>query len=156
SNDQTLSYRKSWEHTVKEYSNLIRHIVTRPLHAVSNTLSLNEAEQLIRKLTRPIAETAKLIQENLQLAKQHKENVLKNPKLASQGLPQHDVEIRHLDNPRTVCTNDKCCQTIIVNNETKIEYKSKCHEICYLKGVVQETINDPRMLDCEVINYETG
>ncbi|CAF1191869.1 unnamed protein product [Rotaria sp. Silwood1] len=155
-NDQILSYQKSWEHTIKEYSNLMRHIVTRPLHAVSNTLSLNEAEQLIRKLTRPIAETAKLIQENIQLAKQHKENVLKNPKIASQGLPQHDVQIRHLDNPRTVCTNDKCCQTIMVNNETKIEYKSKCHDICYLKGVVQETINDPRMLDCEIIDYKTG
>ncbi|CAF1157636.1 unnamed protein product [Rotaria sordida] len=156
SNEQTLSYQKSWEHTVKEYSNLMRHIVTRPLHAVSNTLSLNEAEQLIRKLTRPIAETAKLIQENIQLAKQHKENVLKNPKIASQGLPQNDVRIRHLDNPRTVCTSDKCCQTITVNNEIKIEYKSKCHDICYLKGVVQETINDPRMLDCEVIDYKTG
>ncbi|CAF5138372.1 unnamed protein product, partial [Rotaria sp. Silwood1] len=75
-NDQILSYQKSWEHTIKEYSNLMRHIVTRPLHAISNTLSLNEAGQLIRKLTHPIAETHKLIQENIQLATQYKKYVL--------------------------------------------------------------------------------
>ncbi|CAM4813124.1 unnamed protein product [Rotaria magnacalcarata] len=155
-NDQTLSYQKSWDHTVKEYSNLINHIVTRPLHAVSNTLSLNEAEQLVRKLTRPIAEIAKLIQENIQLAKQHKENVLKNPQLAKQGLPQNEAKIIPLAHPRTVCINEKCCKPITVNNQTKIEYTSKCHEKCYLKGVVQETINDQRMQECEAMNYRTG
>ncbi|CAF3921871.1 unnamed protein product, partial [Rotaria sp. Silwood1] len=43
---------------------------------ISNTLSLNEAGQLIRKLTHPIAETHKLIQENIQLATQYKKYVL--------------------------------------------------------------------------------
>lgn len=155
-NDQRLSYQKSWDHTVKEYSNLISHIVTRPLHAVSNTLSLNEAEQLIRKLTRPIAEITKLIQENIQLAKQHKDNLLHNPKLANEGLIQNEAKIIHLQHPRTVCIDDKCCRTISINNQIKIEYLSKCHEQCYLKGVIQETINDPRIQDCEVINYKTG
>ncbi|CAF3682726.1 unnamed protein product [Rotaria sordida] len=155
-NEQTLSYQKSWDHTVKEYSNLMSHIVTRPLHAVSNTLSLNEAEQLIRKLTRPIAETTRLIQQDIQLAQQHKENVLKNPRIASQGIPQNQVSIHQLDHPRTVCTNEKCCRSIYVNNQTKIEYISKCHEECYLKGVVQETIKDPRMRECEIMHYRTG
>ncbi|CAF2996654.1 unnamed protein product [Rotaria socialis] len=155
-NDQLLSYQKSWDHTIKEYSNLINCIVTRPLFAVSNAFSLNEAEQLVRKLTRPIAEIAKLIQENIQLAKQHKENVLKNPQLANQGLPQNEAKIIPLAHPRTVCINEKCCKSITVNNQTKIEYISKCHEECYLKGVVQETINDRRMQECEAMNYKTG
>ncbi|CAF1423480.1 unnamed protein product, partial [Rotaria magnacalcarata] len=111
-NDQTLSYQKRWDHTFKEYSNLINHIVTRPLHAVSNTLSLYEAKQLVRKLTRPIAEIAKLIQENIQLAKQHKENVLKTPQLANKGLPQNEAKIISLEHPRTVCVNEKCCKPI--------------------------------------------
>ncbi len=44
----------------------------------------------------------------------------------------------------------------MVNNEQKIEHTSKCHEECYLKGVQQETINDERMLECEVIDPDTG
>jgi hypothetical protein len=155
-NDQTSSYQKSWDHTVNEYSTLMGHIATRPLHAVSNTLSLNEAEQLVRKLTRPIAETAKLIEQNIQLAKQHKQNVLKNPQAASQGLPQNDVRILRLTHPRTVCVSEKCCRSITINDETKIEYISKCHEQCYLKGVVQESINDRRMRECEAMHFNTG
>ncbi|CAF2630157.1 unnamed protein product [Rotaria sp. Silwood2] len=155
-NDQELSYRKSWDHTVKEYSKLISYIAECPLHAVSNTLSLNEAEQLVRKLTRPIAETTRLIQQDIQLAQQHKENVRKDPQIASQGIPQNQVLICRLDHPRTVCTNEKCCRSITIDNQTKIEYISKCHEHCYLKSVVQETINDPGMRECEVIDYRTG
>jgi GTPase SAR1 family protein len=154
--EQTLSYEKSWNHTVKEYARLMSHIVKCPLHGVSNTLSLNEAEQLVRKLTRPIAETAKLIEENIELAKQHKQNVLKNPQIASQGIPQQDARINKLKHPRTVCVGKHCCRLITVNNEQKVEYISNCHEECYLTGVVQETMNDPRMLDCEAINAETG
>jgi uncharacterized protein YqkB len=44
----------------------------------------------------------------------------------------------------------------MVNNEQKIEHTSKCHEVCYLKGVQQETINDEKMLECEVIDPDTG
>jgi GTP-binding protein EngB required for normal cell division len=154
--EQTLSYRTSWDRTVKEYSRLMSHIVTRPLHGVRDTLSLNEAEQLIRKLTRPIAETAKLIEQNLQLAKQHKENVLKNPEIASQGLPQNDAEIVKLTHPRTVCVGENCCRLVNNGNEQKVEYTSKCHDVCYLTGVAQETINDERMRECEAINYKTG
>ena len=65
---QMESYKKSWDYTVKEYQRLIAYISQRPLHAIANTLSLNEAEQLIRKLSRPIAETILLIQQNIQLA----------------------------------------------------------------------------------------
>ncbi|UJR20042.1 hypothetical protein I4U23_023176 [Adineta vaga] len=154
--EQTSSYEKSWDHTVKEYAKLMNYIVTRPLHAVSNTVSLNEAEQLIRKLARPIAETAKLIEQNIQLAQQHKDDVLKNPQMIEQGLPQNNVQIKHLKYPRTVCVNEKCCRSIIVNNEKKIEYISQCHEHCYLKGVVQETIRDQRIRDCEIMEFKTG
>ncbi|CAF1496167.1 unnamed protein product [Rotaria sordida] len=54
--EQTLSYSKSWDYSAKEYSRLMAHIVTCPLHGISKTLSLNEAEQLIRKFNRPVAE----------------------------------------------------------------------------------------------------
>ncbi|CAF4042310.1 unnamed protein product [Rotaria magnacalcarata] len=154
--EQTASYQKSWNHTIKEYSRLMGHIATRPMHGILDTLSLNEAEQLVRKLTRPIAEIAKLIEQNIQLAKQHKDKVLKNPQLGSKGIPQNDAVIVKFSHPRTVCRGEKCCRLVTINNEQTTEYTSKCHDKCYLKGVVQEAINDIRISHCEVIDVRTG
>ncbi len=117
--EQTKSYSRSWSISVKEYGRLMELIVACPLHAVSNTLSLNEAEQLVRKLARPIAETAKLIQENIQLANQYKKNVLENPQIAEQGIPQNNPVIIRLRHPRTVCVGEKCCRVIDDGEEKK-------------------------------------
>jgi GTPase SAR1 family protein len=154
--DQTQSYIKSWDHSVKEYGRLMEHVVTRELHAISNTLSLNEAEQLVRKLPRPIAETAKLIEENIQLAKEHKKKVLDNPEIASQGIPQNNATVLQLKHPRTVCAGENCCRVIEEGNEMKVEYLSICHDECYLKGVVQETLYDPKLEECTAMNPEDG
>ncbi|CAF3956059.1 unnamed protein product [Rotaria sordida] len=82
---------------------------------------------------RSIAETVGLIQQNIQPAKQYKENILKNPEIESQDLLQIDVRVVQLEYLRTVYINEKCCQLITVNNEVKIVYTSKCHEQCYCK-----------------------
>ncbi|CAF3092698.1 unnamed protein product [Rotaria sp. Silwood2] len=153
---QTQSYTRSWNHSVKEYSRLMLHMVTRPLHAVSNTISLNEAEQLIRKLPRPIAETAKLIEENIQLAQAHKNKVLTNPKIASEGIPQNNAKVVQLRYPRTVCVGENCCRIIDVDDEKRIEYLHICHDECYLNGVVQETLYDPKLEECTAMNPEDG
>ena len=76
--DQTQSYTKSWDHSVKECGRVMRHINGCTPHAISNMLSLNAAEQLVRMLNRPLTETARLIEENIQLVKDHKKNVLKH------------------------------------------------------------------------------
>lgn len=154
--DQTESYMKSWDHSVKEYTRLMEYLVTRPLHAVRDTLSLNEAEQLIRKLPRPIAETAKLIEENIQLANDFKKKVEENPELAFEGIPQNDVQIIELAHPRTVCVGERCCRVIEDGSEMKIEYLSICHDECYLKGVEQETLYDQKLEECTAMNPEDG
>ncbi|CAF5038208.1 unnamed protein product [Rotaria sp. Silwood1] len=132
------------------------HIAICPLHGVSKTLSLNEAEQLIRKLSRPIAETARLIEENIQLAKECKEKVLDNSQIASQGILQNNATVKRLQHPRTVCTNEKCCRVIQEGDETKMEYLSICHDVCYLKGIVQEKLSDPELEYCEAMDPDTG
>jgi hypothetical protein len=117
---------------------------------------LNEAEQLIRKLPRPIAETARLIEENIQLAAEHKKKVLENPQIASQGIPQKDVKVQRLSYPRTVCTADKCCRVTGEGIDQKVEYLSICHDRCYLNGVQQETLADPNIRECEVMDPRKG
>jgi len=134
----------------------MKHVNSRSLHAIRDTLSLNEAEHLIRKLPRPIAETARLIEENIQLAKEHKKKVLSSPQIASEGIPQNNAVVERLRYPRTVCVGEKCCRATKEGNEIKMEYLSICHDECYLKGVVQETLDDPKLEDCEAIDAEEG
>jgi len=154
--NQIQSYTDSWDRSVAEYGRLMEYIVARPLHLVSGTLSLNEAEQLIRKLPRPIAETKKLIEENIQLAKDHKKRVLENPELALEGIPQLNVSVKVLEHPRTVCSGEKCCHVLEDGPNMKIEYTSICHDRCYLKGVIQETLYDENLQDCEAMNPRDG
>ena len=42
-----LDYKKSWNHTVKEYSRLLAYIATRSAHTVHNTVELYEVRQLL-------------------------------------------------------------------------------------------------------------
>lgn len=155
--EQTESYIRSWDISVKEYGRLMEHISTCPMHAVSNTLSLNEAEQLIRKLARPIAETTRLIQENLQLAEKHKQKVLENADLPSEGIAQNKPVIRPLRFPRTVCMGERCCRVTRDNDDdVKIEYLSICHDECYLVGVEQETLAHPKLQDCTSMDVWDG
>jgi len=154
--EQTKSYIKSWDHSVKEYTRLMEYINKCSLHVISHMLSLNEAEQLVRKLPRPIAETTKLIEENIQLAKEHKQKVLSNPQIVLEGIPQNNAVIVTLKHPRTVCVGENCCRVIEVNGEKKMEYLQICHDECYLAGVVQETLYDPKLEDCTAMDPEEG
>ncbi|CAF1289589.1 unnamed protein product [Rotaria magnacalcarata] len=89
--------------TSKELTQLIQRIHKCELHAVRDSPSINSAQQLMRKLTRPIGETARLIEENIQLAKQHKQNILNNPlSKLPQRLQQKNGEVKRFDFTRTV------------------------------------------------------
>jgi hypothetical protein len=134
----------------------MEHITKCELFAVSNTLSLNESEQLVRKLPHPIAETIRLIEENIQLVKEHKKKVLENPQIASQGIPQNDAVVVSLRHPRTVCTDKKCCQVTGDGCEKTVEYLSICHDEFYLKGVVQETLANSELEQCTMMDPEEG
>ncbi|CAF3898573.1 unnamed protein product [Rotaria sp. Silwood2] len=126
-NDEQIQiYKKSWDYTIKEYERLITYICQRPLHAVANTLSLNSAEQLIKKLSRPIAETIRLIQQNIQLANEYKQNLPKKTTNVAHQLLQNIVSIVPL----------------------------ACPSMVY--GVIQETITDPRIEKSKVIDNQTG
>ncbi|CAF1368304.1 unnamed protein product [Rotaria sordida] len=157
SNEETNNYSKSWKISIKEFTRLIERILKCELHAVKDSVSINAAQQLIRKLTRPIGEIARLIQENIQLAKNHKSNILNNPlSTLSKRIPQKMGKILHFDYPRTVCVNRKCTEIIIVDDQRKVDYITKCHLHCYLRDVEQECIGHSMLKDCHAINKQTG
>ena len=145
-------YTKSWNNTIKEFGRLVARIMRCDKHATRDTLSLNEAQQLIRKLARPIGEISRLIQENLQLAQQHRNDVLTNGTSTPQYILQKDAKVVPLGYPRTVCTNEKCIQSIIVDGQPKVEYATHCHPRCLLIGVEQEVIGHEKIKFCNVMD----
>jgi hypothetical protein len=149
-------YRRSWDYTIKEFSRLILRIIKCEKHAVKDTLSLNEAQQLIRKLSRPIGEIATLIEENIQLAKQHKDNVVSNRALTPQILPQRDAKVVPLGHPRTVSSNNKYTKLVTVDGIEKLDYTSHCHPHCFLTGIEQDVIGHEKLKHCSAMNKETG
>lgn len=154
--DLTLSYQKSWDQSVKECLRFLSRVLQCPLHCVSDMLSLNDAEQLIRKLPRPIAETFRLIEENIQLAEKFEAEVLTNPQLLESGLPQNRGRVRRLEFPQTVCSKETCCRVIDSDGHKRIEHIFICHNQCYLRGVDQEVLGDERLQDCSAMDDDTG
>ena len=122
-----------------------------------DSLSINAAKQLIRKLTRPVGETARLIQENIQLAQKYKEDVLKNPSLTlPKRLPQKNGKYIPFNYSRTVCTNRKCTQIIVIDGQRKVDYVTQCHPHCYLRDVERELVGHWILHNCDAINKRTG
>ena len=74
--DDKSCYEERWNRSVKEFRRLIQRILQCDLHAVRDTQSLSETQQLIRQLSRPIAETSRLIHENISLINQYKLNIV--------------------------------------------------------------------------------
>jgi GTPase SAR1 family protein len=150
------NYSDSWNKSVEEFSRLIIRICQCDLHAIQDTRSLNEAQLLIHKLSRPIAEIATLIQENILMAQQYKQKLLNNQtKDISNKIPQKTGQFVPLRERLTVCVNEKCTEVITVNGEQRINYKSNCHVGCSLHQVVQECIGHPVIKRCRALR-KTG
>ena len=150
------NYCESWNKSVEEFSRLMIRICDCDLHAVQDTQSLNEAQLLIHKLSRPIAEIATLIQENISMAQQYKQKILNNQtKDISNKIPQKTGQFVPLRERLTVCVNEKCTEVITVNGEQRINYKSNCHVGCSLHTVLQECIGHPIIKRCRALR-KTG
>ena len=111
---------------------------------------------MIRELTRPIGEIARLIQQNIQLVEKFKQNdlgdlILLEPK----KLPQKVGKIIMFDYPRTVCTSKKCTQIITVDDEKTVDYNTHCHLHCYLRDVERECIGHSGLRYCSAMNQNT-
>ena len=149
-------YSKSWNKSVEEFSRLIIRILECNFHAVQDMRSLNEAQLLVHKLSRPIAEIVTLIQENISLAQQYKEKLLNNQvDRSSNKIPQKTGTFVPLRERLTVCVNEKCTEIINVNGQQTINYKSNCHVGCSLHRIVQECIGHPIIKRCRALR-QTG
>ena len=147
--DQLDSHARSWEISAEQYTRLFSCISNSNPHEIQDTISINAAQQHIRKLTRPLAEVARLIAENVSLAEQFKGQSTKR-------IAQKSGRFVQLECPRTVCTSEKCTSVIMTDGQLRVDYRQHCHTECYLRKVDEEVISHPKLRRCQAMDKETG
>uniref|UniRef100_A0A914XNS0 G domain-containing protein n=1 Tax=Plectus sambesii TaxID=2011161 RepID=A0A914XNS0_9BILA len=155
SGEECKNYAESWNVSERETQRLLEHFEQLPPHEVGNTISLNEARHLILTLTKPLADISSNIQLNIQAIAAEKEKVekldSKDAQLAKNlQIPHIALKPVPLGHPRTVCTDAKCTNTKPIPNTTarQVEYKTICHDHCYLDNVTPEQVPNPSLQKC--------
>ncbi|KAF5288459.1 hypothetical protein FQR65_LT02111 [Abscondita terminalis] len=161
--DDITNFGKSWAQSNEECLRMIAYIVgdgNNPgliPHEVKNTISVNEARRLIVQLTKPLAEIAQLIQDNIRAVDTHKMSLkLTNTTLTELKsklyIPIVDLKVTTLKQPTTVCTSLKCSTVYQVGDKKKWHYHQRCHDPCYLRNVPREVIGSPELVNCAAMN----
>ncbi|KAK4446375.1 hypothetical protein QBC34DRAFT_356708 [Podospora aff. communis PSN243] len=154
------SFRRSWKHSSEEANRLINYFRSRQPHLVTNTISLNGTRQLILGLTKPMAEIAQLIQQNI-IRCQAQEKEIADRRVAGEDLRKRLqiqkvlLKSRPLAMPRTVCADRNCIEVKDNGGQQVTVYKSHCHPECYLSGVRVEAIGQPGLIYCAAFNGHT-
>ncbi|CAG2109897.1 unnamed protein product [Medioppia subpectinata] len=154
------SYVESWEISVKECQRLFEYIIQLTPHKVMDTLSLNNAKQIIHLLTQPLADIAKNIADNVKQCEEHSVEINEftgtieelNNKLY---IPSVDIITVPLDRPKTVCSDGECCEAKIINGVTDITYTRECHSPCYLVLNTGDIMGNTALLRCKAFNKES-
>ncbi|RIA87173.1 hypothetical protein C1645_714063 [Glomus cerebriforme] len=148
------NYAESWKKSVDESKRLIRYLVTRPPHQVKDTLSLNNARNIVIILSKPLAEIGQLIQMNIKLIKERQKEIANSKQTIEElkdklYIPQIDLEPVGLGHPRTVCTSSGCVRSLQIDqtNQKKIDYIT-------LRNVVCDTINNAALRECAAIKSD--
>ncbi|XP_063922638.1 uncharacterized protein LOC135137028 [Zophobas morio] len=153
-NARTLeSCKTSWQISCEEILRFINYVQNLPPHNVKQTISVNETREFILKLSKPLSDICHLLQENIiTLKTKEKESARANQTIdeLERNLykPGVDLEIITLEYPATVCTNVSCVDTIRVGQSTKLVYKTRCHEKCFLGVVTYDVIGHWSLITC--------
>ncbi|XP_038059743.1 uncharacterized protein LOC119730783 [Patiria miniata] len=152
------AYAESWNWSVAETNKLFKHISSLRPHNIRNTLSMNEARRIIVAMSKPLAEVAKTIQQNVQEGNEAKTQIdlvdrdmdsLK-ANLKFSGFDLKRVELSY---PRTVCADLKCVRYVPIgaSRMQNTIYEQQCHPHCGLSGIPTQTTNDARLQGCACI-----
>ncbi|GAB6029627.1 hypothetical protein CHUAL_005365 [Chamberlinius hualienensis] len=157
------NFSQSWIKSVEESQRLINYIIDDGIapHNIQDTLSVNQARDAIFNLSRPLSEIAKNIQQNLQVLNQRKQYIqdCQNDaeKLKDQlYMPTVTLEIKELDQPRTVCTGENCREPYQMGSNIAYHYPIRCHDPCYLQEVPRDVVGDEALRHCWCINQSTA
>ena len=144
-------YAISWEKSAAETYRLLEHFrpTTTAPHMVESTWSLNQTRNLVRILTKPMADITQNINANIGLLKDEQKNLQdkhdRGDKLKGDlKITKVVYDIKKLDRPRTVCSDADCVEF----KDDQKHYKSMCHDPCYLTGVQVEKVQCDELMQC--------
>jgi hypothetical protein len=121
---------------------------------------VNNARVSIIQLTKPLADIAKNINDNIKVCENQKQR-LEECKSDIQELkrnlytPVIDIVSKPLAKSRTVCGHNECCEKKSVNGVVKEHYKQICHTPCYLTIDDGSMMGNKGLLDCDAFNKYT-
>ncbi|CAG2109583.1 unnamed protein product, partial [Medioppia subpectinata] len=148
------TYIESWDRfDLEECQRLFAHISHLPTHQVMDTLSLNNAKQIIQIITKPLADIIKNIADNVKQCETYKIQLKAQPGIATkQEIPSVELVYYQLHEPKTVCTDVGCVEQTEVNGITTTIYPRPCHLPCYLKYSDGSIMGDKGLLKCRAFN----
>ena len=114
------TFSSSWTRSVDETKRLFQYVGWLTAHSINQTLSINDARRAILELSKPLAETARNIEKNIELADTRAKELQESNKTAEelQGqlyLDQSKLERVQLAHAKTVCTDVSCIQYVTVS-----------------------------------------
>lgn len=91
-----------------------------PPHFVHHTAAINEARRIIHQLSKPMADIAQLVNDNINILKKREAELnLDNNSLQELKkklyIPIIDLKVIKLTQPVTVCTDNACTETFPVS-----------------------------------------
>ncbi|CAG2101450.1 unnamed protein product [Medioppia subpectinata] len=152
------TYIESWDRSVDECRRLLDHIIQLPAHKVMDTLSLNNAKQIIQIITKPLADITKNIAENVKQCERHKRRAREQHKSGTGHKPEHipNVELIYtsLRHPKTVCNNIQCSTITVIDDMPRANYNTgkPCHSPCYLDFNDCNIMGSKSLLGCRAFN----
>uniref|UniRef100_A0AC34GNX2 G domain-containing protein n=1 Tax=Panagrolaimus sp. ES5 TaxID=591445 RepID=A0AC34GNX2_9BILA len=147
------TYGDSWKHSANEINRLLNHAARLRPHNTSETLSINETRTWISQLVNPIIDVSGVIQSNLcKLEDQIRDFETTNENIVDlqkqSAIPITSLEIVRLDEPQTVCTNEKCVAYETIDGNLQQIYKTVCHKNCTLPASDTTQKHDPNLKFC--------
>ena len=138
---------------------MIQQIRSLPPHDTKNTVSMNEARNIVIMLSKPMAEILNVIdktkkegEDTKKLIENADADILDFEK--NLHFKAYSLKTTYLDYPKTVCTHKDCVKYVPVGQSRTINtvYVTECHAHCYLNGIPKETTNNPDLSDCKAFN----
>uniref|UniRef100_A0A914Q7Q6 G domain-containing protein n=1 Tax=Panagrolaimus davidi TaxID=227884 RepID=A0A914Q7Q6_9BILA len=135
------TYSQSWKHSANEINRFLDYAATLCPHSTAETLSINEIKIWIMQLITPIVDVCELIQTNLQKlddrireleSLKNNLNELKKRKF----IQTVSLEIKNLEKPQIVCTNEKCVRYENIMGHMEPIFETVCHKNCFTKSLL--------------------
>jgi GTPase SAR1 family protein len=152
----------SWAKSSEETAKLLDMIDPAVPHLVEETISLNEAKELILNMAEPLKNVCADIKNTCQkIEKEESEAKHMKAEAADWGRKKTfqgvTSVVQTLDRPYTACTNEICTTSKVVYHEvtgdktTSVIYKA-CHQPCGLDGIPLQRLNDAKLTGCWAFN----